>query len=164
MNRAIALGLAAGVVAVLAVVPGGPAAIATAMLGVLLLAGGRYRVDRGWVRLGGLVLFVAIVLAGLRATPDGLVLLATVAAAVAWDASDNAVAYRRQLGGAAVTGRSQLVHLGATTVAGGSVAALALLTATVARGQLPAITGIVFVGGVVLLTLGLVPFARDAAS
>lgn len=164
MNRAAALGLAAGAVAVLAVVPGGPAAIGAAILGVFLLAGGRYRVDRGWVRLGGLVLFLALILAGMNRTPDGLVLLATVAAAVAWDATDNAVASRRQLGRAADTGRAQLVHLGATVVAGGSVAALALLTATVARGRLPAITGIVLVGGAVLLTLGLVPFARNATS
>lgn len=163
MTLAGALGLAMGAIALLAVVPGGSAAIGAASVGVVLLAAGRYRMDRAWVRLGGVLLFVAVLIAGVRRSPDALVLLATVAAVVAWDATDTAVALRRQLGRGVTTSRAELVHLGATVVAGGSVAAVAMLAASLARGRLPALAGVVLVGGAILLTLGLVPFARDAA-
>lgn len=155
-----ALGLAAAVVAVLAVVPGGLLPAGIAVLGLCWLALGRYRHRRRHVTQGAVLLFVGVVLAGLARVPDWLVLVGTFGTVVAWDATENTLAVRRQLGPAATTTRSELVHVGATTLAAAAIVSITLVTAVVARGRLPGITGIVLVGGAILLIIGVVPFAR----
>lgn len=157
------VGLGAGGLATLAVLPAGLPVGLLAAVGLLVLAVGRAQGREPRVTLGALLLVAAIVLAGLFRLPDALVLFATLATVVAWDATENAVALEDQLGESAATTRAELAHVGATVVAVGAIGTLALLTSVVARGRLPALAGIILVAGAVVLVLGLAPFGSATA-
>lgn len=109
-------------VAALSVVPVAAAVAGSGLLA--LLAGGR----RGSGRLvaAGLVGVAAgLLVAGALGAPAELLVVATVAGFLAWDATENAVSVGRQLGAAAATSRAELAHVGATLLvatAGGGVA------------------------------------------
>lgn len=153
-----AIGLGAGGLATATVLPAGllPALLVAIGLLVLVLGGRAARIRR--VTAGGVLMIAGVILAGLLGLADVLVLVATIATVIAWDATENAVTLQHQLGRAAATRRAELAHAGATAAAGGAIGALALVTAILARGRLPALAGIVLVVGAILLGLGLAPF------
>ncbi|MFB6192054.1 MAG: hypothetical protein ABEI11_01895 [Haloarculaceae archaeon] len=102
-----------------------PAAAAIAAAGLLaLFAGGRGGDDR--LVAGGLVGVAAgLLVAGALGAPAELLVVATVAGFLAWDAAENAVSVGAQLGAAASTARAELAHVGATVLVatgGGGVA------------------------------------------
>lgn len=111
--------LAAGVGTAIAV--GGYArpalVVATASLG--LLGGGLLVYRRVGVLLGGVGLFAAVILAGVRGAPLVVVVGGVAGAVFAWDAGDNALSLGAQVGDRARSRRNELVHLaGSLTVAG----------------------------------------------
>lgn len=164
MSRvATGVGLVAGGLATAVVLPAGlwPALLVGLGLGVLTLGRLGHETDR--VTAGGVLMLAGVVLAALLGLADALVLVATLATVLAWDATENAVTLRHQLGGSAETRRAEVAHVGATTAAAGAIGALVLVTAILARGRLPALAGIVLVGGAIVLGLGLAPFG-DAES
>lgn len=162
MSRPLAaVGGAAGLLVPLAVAPVGPEYVALALAGLLALALGTYR-DRGRdVTVGALVLFAAVLLAAIDGLAAVLVVLATLGAILAWDATEHARSLRRQLGPHAGVDRAALVHVAGTVLAGGTVAALALGTLVVARGRLPAVAGVFLVLGAILLAAALIPVGRQ---
>lgn len=139
-----AVAAAAGLAAAGALAPVDAEGTALAAAGTALVVAGAVLASRRTRDLGLAWLVLAAVLAGLRGAGPGPLLVAGVAAVVAWDAADQAVGVGEQLGRAARTRRVEAVHaagsllvgLGGATVgygayrlAGGGtpVAALALL-------------------------------------
>lgn len=164
MSRvATAVGLGGGGLAILAVLPAGPWPALIAAIGLVVLSLGRMGTRRQRVTAGGVVMIAGVVLAALLGLADALVLVATLATVIAWDATENAVTLRGQLGRSADTRRAELAHLGATTAAGGAIGVLVLVTTILARGRLPALAAIVLVGGAIVLGLGLAPFGDAEA-
>lgn len=164
MSRTAALlGGVAAAVAVLALVPAGAVPVLIALVGAVVLASGHRRDRWAHVTVGGVVLVAAIVVAGLLGAADGLVLLATVGAVLAWDAVENALGLRAQLGPDADTRRAELIHLGATASVTAGLAGLVYFASLLGRGRIPAVTGIALVGGAILIALGLAPVGREAA-
>lgn len=164
MSRTAALlGGVSAAVAILALVPAGPVSVLVAVLGAAVLANGHRRDRWAHVTAGGVVLVAAIVVAGLFDLPDGLVLLATVGAVLAWDAVENALGLRAQLGPDADTRRAELVHLAATGSVTAALAGIVYFASLLGRGRIPAVTGIALVGGAILIALGLAPVGREAA-
>ena len=104
------------------------------MLGVLLLSVGVFPVSgagsRGLVKLGSAVVFAAVVASGVfQAVAASTLLLAGVAAVVAWDAGENAINVGEHLGRKAATSRVELLHVGASAAVG----ALAVLGGNLVR-------------------------------
>ena len=104
------------------------------MLGVLVLAFGVVPVagtgSRALVKLGTATVFAAVVVSGVfQSVSVSTLLLAGVAAVVAWDAGENAINVGEQLGRAADTSRVELLHVGASAAVG----ALAVLSGTLVR-------------------------------
>lgn len=155
---AAAVGLGAGGLATVAVLPSGLWSTAIVAMGLVVLSIGRMGTHPQRVTAGGVGMISGVVLAALLGLADALVLVATLATVIAWDATENAVTLRAQLGRSADTRRAELAHVGATTAAGGAIGALALVTAILARGRLPALAAVVLVGGTILLGIGLAPF------
>lgn len=159
MSRvATAVGMTGGGLATLVVIPAGPWPVVIVAIGLLVLWLGRRWTHPKRVTAGGTLMIAGVVLAAVLGLADALVLVATIATVIAWDATENAVTLRRQLGAAAGTRRAELAHVGATTVACGAIGTLVLVTAILARGRLPALAAVVLVGGAILLGLGLAPF------
>lgn len=124
-RRSVATAGAAGSFAVVASVPGGPAATAIAFAGVLAVLAGvwtaRYRVVDG----GGLVAFGGVVVAALSGAGAVPVVFGSVAAVVAWDSATNSVTLAEQVGRGADTARVETLHAlfsAAVGVAGGGLA------------------------------------------
>lgn len=157
------IGLGAGAVVTLALLPAGLEPVLVGVVGLALLALG-YRAKRGFrVTLGSVVLLGAVVYAAVLGLPNGPVIVGTLGVVVAWDATENAVGFHHQLRAAAETTRAELAHVGATVTAGGAIGGLALLTAAVARGRLPALAAIVIVAAAILLLVALAPFGEPTA-
>lgn len=164
MSRTAArLGGVAAAVAILALVPAGPVPVLVALVGAAFLASGHRRDRWAHVTAGGVVLVGALVIAGLLGLADGLVLLATVGAVLAWDAVENALGLRSQLGPDADTRRAELIHLGATASVTAGLAGIVYFASLLGRGRIPAVTGIALVGGAILIALGLAPVGREPA-
>lgn len=155
---ATAVGLGTGGLATVAVLPAGLGPASIAAIGLLALSLGSMGTHPQRVTTGGVLMIAGVVLGALLGLADALVLVATLATVIAWDATENAVTLRHQLGQSAETRRAELAHVGATAAAGGAIGAIALVTTILARGRLPALAAIVLVGGAILLGLGLAPF------
>jgi hypothetical protein len=123
-RTALAAVLLPGVVSVLALLSGGPAALA-GVLGLGLLAAGARAGRRDLVGGGAVALFAGTLLAGaLGASPAALV-IAAGAALVAWDAAEHAIGLGEQVGRRADAGRAVAVHVaggGLLVAVGGGVA------------------------------------------
>ena len=135
------VGCLVGVVAFLGRAPGPSAAIQSlpAMLGVPVLAAALVPVrgsgSRTLVKLGVGSVFLTVLLAGFfrSATPDVL-LGATAASVVAWDAGEQAIGLGEQLGRSATTWQLELVHVGATGLVAVAAVGGVYATRTVATG------------------------------
>lgn len=139
-------------VAAAALVPSGvPAAVAGTGIPLFALAS-RYR----WgllSHLGGLAIVFGIAIAGVGPLPLGLVLVATVASVVAWDASTTAIALDAQVSPAATTHRAEAVHTGATLVVGTLLGGIVFLLSLVGSDTVPAVVAVFAIGGAVALLL-----------
>lgn len=128
-----------------------------AALGVPLFAlAGRYR----WPTLahaGGLSIVLGVILAGVGPTSLPLVLVATVAGVVSWDAATTALTLDAQVSPAATTDRAEAVHTGATLAVGATLAGVAYLVSLVGTDTVPAVVAIFAVGGAVAMLVVLDP-------
>lgn len=135
------LGCLVGVVAFLGRAAGPSAAIQSlpAMLGVSVLAAALVPVrgsgSRTLVKLGVGLVFCSVLLAGFFQSVTPHVLLgATAASVVAWDAGEHAIGLGEQLGRSATTWRLELVHVGATGLVAVAAVGGVYATRTVATG------------------------------
>lgn len=127
-------------------------AAALGLLGLVAMPVGVSRGSRTVHTLGAVALFAGVLLAGSSGAGPAVVLVATAATVVAWDAGENAIGLGRQLGSAAETRRAELTHVGATTAVAAAVGALAYGTYRLARSGQPTMA-------VVLLLLAALLFA-----
>lgn len=154
-----AAALVGGSLAVLAVVPGGAVALSIGLVGLGLLALGVGRARRRLVTAGSALLFAGVLVAGATGLAPGLALFGTLFAIVAWDAGIYPIGLDEQVGADARTARAELVHVGATVAAGGTLASVAHLAAVAGMGRFPPLAAIAVVAGAWLLAMGLEPLA-----
>lgn len=108
-RAALAIVLVPGVVSALALLAGGPAALAGG-LGLGLLLFGTRAGRRDAVGGGGLALLAGTLLAGAFGAGPVLLLVAASAGLVAWDTAEHAVGLGEQVGHRASVGRAAGVH------------------------------------------------------
>ncbi|MHB9288528.1 hypothetical protein ACKVMT_15970 [Halobacteriales archaeon Cl-PHB] len=140
----------AGLAAAGALAPAGTPALLAA-IGVPALLLGVTRSEAAAAHVGGLAMVLGVVLAGTRDADAALVLAATVATVVAWDAATTAITLDRQLSARAETARAELVHSGATLVVGTAVGGLAYLAWLLAADAASTAVATLVVGGAVAL-------------
>lgn len=142
-----------GVVAGVALAPAGGVAI-LALFAIAPLVAGVRRTGPLQAHLGGGVLVVAVLVAGYGSAPRGLVLVATVASVVAWDAATTAITLDRQVTPMAETARAEIVHSGATLAVGAVLAGGVYLVTLLPRGTTPVTAAVlVIVGAIALLAV-----------
>lgn len=119
-------------------------ALGVGLIGLGLLGIGLLRGHRGAVDVGGLVLFVAVVLGALAAESIDATLLATIGVVLAWDLGHGAIDLGEQLGRESPTAPLEGVHAVASLLVG-------IISATLAYGVYVFSTGGQPVAAVVLL-------------
>lgn len=149
----LAFGVA--VLGTIALAVSGPAFIVSA-LGVVVFGIGLYYGSRAIVTLGSTGLFCGVLLAGLVGASPEVVLVATAATVVAWDAAGFAIELGEEVGRAAETTRAELVHVGVSALVAGVAATGGVLVYRLA-GNGPALAPIVLLCGVVVLVVALRP-------
>lgn len=151
----IGIGLAAlfGLIAVLttAVVP---LSLILNLFGLLLLVGGTARERGSLVTIGAGSFVIAILVAGLGGTNPVLLLIATAATVLAWDAGIQAIDLGAMLGRDAQTTRPLVVHSAASTAIAAIVAGLGYAIYHVVSGGQP-VTALVLLlfGALVLIAM-----------
>ncbi len=148
--------LAGGLAATAALVPGGVPALVAGLSIPLFLLGGRLRWGLA-AHAAGLAVVLGVVLAGVQPYPLSLLLVATVAGIVAWDAATTALVLDRQVSPAAGTARAEVVHSGATLAVGSALAGLAFLLSLVGSRTVPAVVAIFAISGAVAALIVLDP-------
>jgi hypothetical protein len=147
------LALAAASVVAIAASVGSTAGGALAGLGVVALAPA---VVAGYPRLvdgGALALLGGVALGGSGNAPELWLLVATVAAVVAWDAGQTAISLGGQLGRDASTARAEVAHSAATVAIGTTTAGVAYVVYLFAGGSRP-LSGVVVLLVAVAILLG----------
>lgn len=164
----VAIGLAGGGIGVVAVGLGwsnagsavAQAALLPGMVGLLVLAGGVTGAWRGWERrlisAGTAGILMNLLTSGIIRAASGTVLLAaTIAMVVAWDAAEQAVNLGEQVGVRASTGSAELAHAVGSIAVGAVAVGLALGGYRAGVEGVP-LTGLVFLAvGAVMLTAAL---------
>ncbi|MFW6018774.1 MAG: DUF7519 family protein [Halapricum sp.] len=143
-------GLAGLVAAAGALVGGSVAALAGVPVAVL----GVYRTSRSILAGGVALLFVGVVLAGLRESAPQAVLLAMVGTVLTWDVGENAISMAGQIRTGA-SGRAEIVHtavVGAVTL---TVAVAGYSVFLLASGGQPGIALSLLVFGTIVVVLAL---------
>lgn len=124
-------------------------------LGALGVLYGAWRGRRRAVTAGAFVVFVGVLLAGLRDAPAARVLVGTVAAVLAWDLGEQAINVGEQVGRAATTRRGELAHAAGSTLVGTLAASVGLATFGLAGGGRPVAALVLLLAGAVALTAAL---------
>lgn len=106
-------------------------------VGGLVLVGSVVVGRRRGVFLGSGGVFTGVVYAGATGSGVSTVVVATVAAIVAYDAGHLAVDLGETIGSAGTTAQAELTHLGGTTVVAGSAAAVGVTGYELAAGGQP---------------------------
>lgn len=150
-----ALAFGAAVLGTLALAVSGPALLVSA-LGVVVLGIGLYRGSQAVVTLGAAGLFCGVLIAGLAGASPEVVLVATAATVVSWDAAGFAIDLGEELGRAAETTRAELVHVGVSALVATVAAAGGVFVYRLTGGG-PALAPIVLFGGTVVLVIALRP-------
>jgi len=127
-----------------------PAGLAVGLL-LLGVSSGRRRV----VTLGVVVLFGALILAGIDRVQPPVLLLAGVGLVLAHDGGQYAVTLGHQLGGDADTARAEVVHVGATATVASATAGLGALTFRVGTDGQPSTALVTLLFATVLLVWAL---------
>ena len=115
LSAAVGAGFGGFVVVVLAV-SAATLGVLPGVVGAVLIAVGVYRGSRLLIVLGSGGMFAGIVLNGAVGMDPVVVLIALIAAVLAWDASQNAVTVGLRLGRAAETRRLEVVHIATTGI------------------------------------------------
>ncbi len=129
-----------------------PATVA-GLVGLVVMPVAVRRGSRRLHTVGAVALFAGVVIAGGGGAATPLVLVAAGATVVAWDAGENGIGLGRQVGARGVDGRTQLLHVAATTGVAAAVSVGGYGLFRVARTGRPA-------GAVVVLVLAAVLLAR----
>lgn len=143
------------VLTAVALAPAGVIAVAPAFVALALFPLAiRWR-SRRTALIAATVLLAGVALGGMLDLTAGLLVLATVGTVVAWDATSQTIGLREQLDDA--DARSALLaHVGATLAATAVVGSTAYLVFLFIF-TIPPIAIVLFLGGAVLLVLGLEP-------
>lgn len=149
-RTALAPVLLPGVVAVLALLAGGPAVLVGA-LGLGLLAVGTRAGRRGAVGGGGLVLLVGTLLAGALGAGPVALLVAAGAGLVAWDSAEHTVGLGEQVGRRASVTRAVGVHTAGSGLLVALGAGIAYGAFRLAGPGVPLALVLLLTGAVVLL-------------
>lgn len=145
-----------GLLAVFVLTPAGFGTAGVAAVGLgLLVAGTRHR-HRTQVHAGGILVFVAILVAGIRAHDPGLLLAATIGTIAAWDVAFYTVEVTTQLDTDVAIDRSLSIHAGAT-LAVTALVGVVVYGAFLFGGWLPPFALLFLVVGAALVVIGLVP-------
>ncbi len=151
----VGLGVAvAAALAAVALTAVSPLALLADGAGVVLLGVGMAGRVRPAVTLAAVTLFGGVVAAALAGAPATVLLAATVAVAVAYDAGENALSVARDARGAG-TARVELVHAAATIVLAGGAAIVSYLAYAVSGGDPSALAVVALLAGGVLVVVGL---------
>jgi len=156
----VGIALLSGLVATALLLPGGFDAAGVSLAGVGVLTWGVSGRAETRVLAGSALLFVAILLGGLRELAPGLLLGATVTAVVAWDAATYVVDSRAQLDARAEIRRAVLAHTGATLAATTAIAAV-VYAAFLFGGSVSPLAALLVLLGAVLVAMGLAPHSGD---
>lgn len=143
-------------VAVAALAPTGFPALLGALAGVPFVLTRRTRRELP-AHLGGLILVLALAFAGVGPADEALVLVATVATVVAWDAATNATSLDAQLSPSAGTARAEAVHTGATLLVGTLLAGTIYFLSLASAGTVPTSVTVTVIAGAVALLVVLDP-------
>lgn len=151
-----AIGIGFAVVALVALgISATPLALGPAIVGAVAVGVGVRRGSRPAITLGTVGLLAGIVIGGALGTRPIAVLVATVAVALAWDASQNALTVGARLGRAAETRRVEVVHVAATTVVTSLAAGGGYVVARASIGSQSPVALLVLLLAAVVLTAAL---------
>ena len=139
---------------------GVPLALPLGIINAGVVGLGIYRRSRTLITVGGLGMLTGIVLMGVLGTEPVAVLSGTIAVALMWDASQNALTVGRRLGKEAKTRRVEVVHIAATGVLTALVAGCGYIVALVPSGTNSPVALMVLLIAVIVLMVAL----RDRAS
>jgi hypothetical protein len=151
----VALSLAFGAVAVVAVGLAAPLGGAVATLSVVALAVGLVRSSRAWLSRAAVVGVGGVLVAGVRGGGPEALLVGLLGTVLAWDVADNAVGLGAQLGRETDTRRVEAVHTAGSLVVGAAGAAVGYGVFLVAAGGQPVAALVLLVVGVVALAAAL---------
>lgn len=151
-----ALGVAfGGLVVVILAVSSTRLAVVPGLVGVGMIAVGLYRRSRAIITVGTVGLLAGIVLSGILGARPTIVLVATVTATLAWDASQNALTVGARLGRAAETHRVEIVHIAMTAIVTTLAAGSGYVVTQVTVGSLSPIALAILLLAAVTLTVAL---------
>lgn len=127
-------------------------------LGVISAGGvglGIYRRSRSLITVGGLGMLTGILIMGILGGEPVAVLSGTIAVALMWDTSQNALTVGRRLGTEAETRRVEVVHIAATGVLTALVAGCGYVVALVPSGTNSPVALLVLLIAVIVLMVAL---------
>lgn len=151
-----ALGIVfAGLVFVVLAVSAATVAVILGLVGAGTVTVGIYRGSRATITVGSGGLLAGIVLGGVLGAGSPVVLIATIAATLAWDASQNAITVGARLGRAAETRRVEIVHVAMTTAVAAIAAGSGYIVAQVSVGSQSPVALVALLLATVVLTVAL---------
>lgn len=127
-------------------------ALGIATAGVALLGVGLTLVRHDAVTVGGGLLFVAVLVAGLQNAPLVALLFGAVASVVAWDSAGTAIDLGAQLGRAAPTLRLELAHTAGTVLVGAIAAGVGWAIYQLSLGARPLTAPVLLLVAVLAIT------------
>lgn len=139
----------------LTLAPAGFIAVAPAFAALALVPLAIRWHSRTTALLAATALLGGVVTAGTLDLQPGLLVVATLGTVLAWDATSQAIDLREQLDDADIR-RALLAHVGATLAATALVGSTAYLVFLLVAA-IPPVAVVLFLGGAVLLVLGLEP-------
>lgn len=147
--------VAAAVLGVVVVFPGGVFPFVLAALGAAALAVGAVRGSRRAITGGATLLFLGAMFSTLWMADPFFPLLAGALAVVAWDVAEHGIGVGEQLGREAATTRLEVAHASASAIVGLLAVAVGYGLYTVAWSGLPTAALVLFLSAALLLTWGL---------
>jgi hypothetical protein len=125
-----------GLVVVVLAVSATTLAVVPGLVGGGMIAVGVSRCSRAAITVGTVGLLAGIVLSGVLGARPTIVLVTTITATLAWDASQNAITVGTRLGRTAETHRVEIVHIAMTAVVTTITAGSGYVIAQVSVGSL----------------------------
>lgn len=144
-----------GLVVVVLAVSATTLAVIPGLVGGGVIAVGVLRCSRAAITVGTVGLLAGIVLSGVLGARPLMVLVATITATLAWDASQNALTVGARLGRMAETYRVEIVHIAMTTVIVTIAAGSGYVVAQVSVGSLSPVALVALLLAAVTLTVAL---------
>lgn len=145
----------AGLVFVVLAISAATIAVVLGLLGTGTVAVGVYRGSRATITVGSAGLLAGIVLGGVFGAGSTVVLVTTIAATLAWDASQNAITVGTRLGRAAETRRVEIVHVAMTTAVAAIAAGSGYIVTQASVGSQSPVALVALLLAAVVLTVAL---------